>query len=367
LFGAKRRRGLKRIQTAATPSAERVSVILPVLNEAPRIEACLKGLLAQSEEVKEMLVVDGGSTDGTQSIVERYRERDHRVVLLDASPIDTRWTGKVWGLNFGLQRTDPSCRWILSIDADVRCAPMLTRSLLSHVKRMGISTFSVAAQQKLSGKLEALIHPPMLTTLIYRFGSPGKATRSIHKVKANGQCCFSRRDVLLRTEALTAARASLCEDITIARRIAECGEPVGFYEAEPGLIDVRMYTTWRETWNNWPRSLPTRDQYFSWREAIGLLDILLFQALPLPAFALGIAVGAPLGFILLAGFLLAIRLGVLIGVARAYPARPWTFWLSPLCDLPVVVRIIQFALRRRHSWRGRIYLRRKDGAFELLA
>jgi hypothetical protein len=41
--------------------------------------------------------------------------------------------------------------------------------------------------------------------------------------------------------------------------------------------------------------------------------------------------------------------------------------LSPLADIPVVLRIIQFALRRRHSWRGRTYLRQRGGTFEPIA
>ena len=72
----------------------------------------------------------------------------------------------------------------------------------------------------------------------------------------------------------------------------------------------------------------------------------------------------PLLLLVVAGFFLMIRLGVLFGVARAYPSRPWTFWFSPLADLPVVLRIIQFALRRSHSWRGRTYRRGKGGVFE---
>jgi dolichol-phosphate mannosyltransferase len=367
LFDAKKFGRLKRIQADPAPSTERISVILPVLNEAARIDTCLSGLTAQSEEINEILVVDGGSTDGTQSIVEQHRKNDTRVRLLDASPIDAHWTGKVWGLNFGLQRSDPCCGWILSIDADVCVAPMLARSLLSHAQKNGVSSFSVATQQKLSDKLDALIHPAMLTTLVYRFGVPGAATSKISHVQANGQCFLSRREILLRTQAFGAARTSLCEDVTVARRLAECGETVGFYEADPGLIDVRMYGSGRETWNNWPRSLPMRDQYFGWREAFGLVIILLLQALPLPAFVLGVAAGAPLWFVSLAGFLLAIRIGILVGVARAYPARPWTYWLSPFCDLPVVLRIIEFAMRRRHSWRGRVYVRRKGGVFEPLS
>jgi dolichol-phosphate mannosyltransferase len=363
LFGLRKKK--PRITVSDQSSAERVSIILPVLNEAKRIERALAGLVTQPEEVHEILVVDGGSTDGTQAIVARFGAEDQRVRLLDASPVDKHWTGKAWGLNFGLQRSDPSCHWILCVDADVWVAPKLARSLLAHAKKTGVTTFSVATRQHLSGKIEALIHPAMLTTLIYRFGSPGKATRNHHKVQANGQCFFSPRETLLKTGAFRAAQTSLCEDITIARRLAESGETVGFYEAED-LVDVTMYEHWRETWRNWPRSLPMRDQYFGWREAANLAGLLIFQALPLPLFVLGIVIGAPLGFLLLSGSLLALRIGVLFGLARAYPKKPWTYWLSPFFDLPVALRIIQFALCRRHSWRGRTYVRRRGGVFEPL-
>ncbi len=352
-----------RIETSSIASRQRVTVLLPVLNEARRIEACLAALRQQTEEVHEILVIDGGSHDGTQAIVRRQHSVDKRVHLIDASPVDPRWTGKAWGLHRGLHSASTRSDWILCIDADVTVHPLLARSLLHHAKKSGVRIFSVATQQRLSGNLEALIHPAMLTTLIYRFGSPGRATKNRHRVQANGQCFFAPRQILLSSEAFRAAQASLCEDITIVRRLAEYGEAIGFYESN-GLAEVQMYESWRETWNNWPRSLPMRDQYFGWREAMALLEILLLQALPLPLVIFGVLFQWPLPFLLFAGFLSMIRWGVLIGVARAYPDRPWGFWLSPFADFPVILRIIQFALRRQHSWRGRIYRRGKGGAFE---
>lgn len=351
------------IQVSNRASSERISIIVPVLNEAKRLERCLDTLVAQPEEASEILIVDGGSADGTQSIVERYQAQDPRVKFVDATPVDALWTGKAWGLYVGLQRSNPSSEWILCTDADVWASPMLTRSLLAHAERAGVSTFSVATQQHLSGKMEALIHPSMLTTLVYRFGPPGKATRDRRRVQANGQCFLSRRAILFRTDAFRFAQSSLCEDITIARRLADCGEAVGFYEAD-GLINVRMYNDWREAWYNWPRSLPLRDQYFGWYEAGGLVGVLLFQAMPLPVLLSGAVLSGPRWLLLPAGLLALIRIGVLVGAARAYAHRPWTYWLSPLVDLPVVLRIIQCALRRRHTWRGRTYIRRKGGIIE---
>ena len=345
--------------------SERVSVILPVLNEMARIKDCLECLIAQPEALAEILVVDGGSTDGTPSIVERFQSRDRRVRLIDASPVPGDWTGKTWGLYVGLKNTDAHSQWVLCIDADVRCSPLLMPSLLAHAERTGVSTFSVATRQHLSGLGEALLHPSLLTTLVYRFGIPGKATRDVHQVQANGQCFISRREALIKTDAFRAAQLSLCEDITIARRLAECGEPIGFYESE-GLVSVRMYEDWHETWRNWPRSLPMRDQYFGSREATGLLEVLLVQSLPLPLLAMAYAIGAPSWVVAVNLILGLTRLGVLIGVAKAYERRPWAYWVSPLLDLPVALRLITSTLKRRQIWRGRVYVRRAGGTFEPL-
>lgn len=357
--------GGSRIEISHESHPEHVSVIVPVVNEAARVRACLECLIAQPEAVNEILVVDGGSTDGTQSVVKRYQARDRRVRLVDASPVPGDWTGKAWGLYAGLKNTDARSQWVLCIDADVRCSPLLMPSLLAHAERTGVSTFSVATRQHLSGLGAALLHPSLLTTLVYRFGIPGKATRNLHQVQANGQCFFSRREALSRTDAFRAAQLSLCEDITIARRLAECGESIGFYESD-GLVWVKMYEDWHETWRNWPRSLPLRDQYFGSREAAGLLEVLLVQSLPLPLLAIAYTIGAP-GWLVAVNLGLSLtRVGVLIGTARAYERRPWTYWFSPLLDFPVALRLITSALKRHQVWRGRVYIRRAGGTFEPL-
>jgi dolichol-phosphate mannosyltransferase len=355
--------GGQTIQISHAPQPDRISVILPVLNEATRIRTCLDTLITQPAELAEILAVDGGSTDETPAIVESYHTRDPRVRLINASPVDPDWTGKAWGLHVGLQHASPDSEWILCVDADVHVSPPLVRSLLAYAKQAGISAFSAATLQHLSGLLEGLIHPPLLTTLVYRFGSPGKATRDRHQVQANGQCFMARRATLLKTKAFEAARQSLCEDITIVRHLAACGEAVGFYETA-GLVEVSMYGNWREAWTNWTRSLPMRDQYFGWHEALGLLEVMLVQALPLPMLILGWMFSAPPWWLALSTFLLLMRLGVLANVARAYDPRPWSYWLSPLCDLPAATKLVQSALSRRYRWRGRAYIRGKGGSYK---
>ena len=93
-----------RIEASTAPRSERVSVIVPVLNETARIKACLDGLMAQSGAVAEILVVDGGSSDGTQSMVEDYGSRDRRVRLIDASPVPVGLDGKSMGSVRGVEK-----------------------------------------------------------------------------------------------------------------------------------------------------------------------------------------------------------------------------------------------------------------------
>ena len=62
-----------------------VSVIIPMLNELGHIEPCIDGFLEQSypSELIEILVIDGGSTDGSREVVAALGEDYPQVRLID--------------------------------------------------------------------------------------------------------------------------------------------------------------------------------------------------------------------------------------------------------------------------------------------
>jgi dolichol-phosphate mannosyltransferase len=396
-------RGTRIARSAAPSPRERVTVVVPVLDERQRVMPCLEGVMAQPAEVGEILVVDGGSRDGTQALVRAAAERDVRIRLLDASPIPTDWNGKAHGLQTGLLHADPQANWILAVDADVRPHPDLVRSLLAQVHRSGVALQGVATHQVVAGAADGLLHPALLTTLVYRHGIPGHDTANVHEAQANGQCSLFRREPLEHLGGFTVARDSRCEDVTIARALAEAGHGVGFHEAD-GLVETAMYDDWRDTWQNWPRSLTLRDRYWGLDGWLRLAEVTLAQGLPLAVLVLGqfankprshakdfkpdehqvaeVALvspvhrpdlrsggpgsfacerGAPGAGKLNPGHLLravnialfAMRLGILAGTRRAYEQPPATYWLSPLVDLPVSLRLWQSALQHSHTWRGR--------------
>lgn len=348
----------ERIQVAVpTTKRARVSVIVPVLNERNRLSPCLAGLVAQGTEVVEILVVDGGSTDGTQQLVCTFTACDPRVRLIDASPVPDAWNGKAWGLEVGLSSASPDADWILTVDADVRPQASLTNALLAQAERAKLAALSVATLQEIEGFGEGLVHPSMLTTLVYRFGIPGNIYHHVSDVQANGQCFLFSRDALEACNGFLGTHNSVCEDITIARSLVAAGYPIGFYEAGD-LITVNMYDNWRDTWHNWSRSLPMHDRFSGIHTLLGWLEVALVQAIPVPLFLFLAATHSRHRWLVLSESLLTImRIGVLIGTARAYQHRPWSYWLSPLCDLPVAIELGRNALKRRHTWRGRVLVR----------
>jgi dolichol-phosphate mannosyltransferase len=335
------------------PDAGTVSVIVPVLDERARLAPALDGLAAQGAWVREILVVDGGSCDGTQALVRDFAKREPRIRLLDASPVPEDWNGKAWGLATGLAQSASAATWVAFVDADVRPSRDLVASLLAHARTSYLEAFSAAPLLELSGAAEALVHPALLATLVYRFGLPGNVATRARRVQANGQCFFAKRSVLIETGALADARSSRCEDVTLARGLVRAGVAVGFFEGSR-LATVRMYDGLGDCWRNWPRSLTLRDAQTSSRELLlELAEIALVQALPLALASVALARGKRGALVNLNVGLALARLGVLWGTRRAYAAPPASYWLSPAFDLPVAARLIASAFARKRSWRGR--------------
>lgn len=344
-----------RITTRPAPagSSGSLTVLVPVLDEVDRLQPCLAGLVAQGDEVLEIIVVDGGSTDGTVRLVERFATSDPRLRLVSATPVPTGMNGKAHGLAVGESVASPTSDWLLVIDADVRPAPGLVSSLLAMARDQQLGVLSVATRQRLSGAAEGVLHPSLLTTLVYRYGIPGHVATTPESVQANGQCLLVEREALNTAGGFASVRQANAEDVTLVRSLVSVGFPAGFFEGGD-LVEVEMYPSWRAAWDGWTRSLPMRDRFSTWRLPVALAEVLLVQAVPLVLWLFAmVRFGPRHPLAAIECGLVAGRLGVLAGMRRAYSHPPPTYWLSPLVDLPVALKLVSSTRRRRFTWRGR--------------
>ncbi len=84
-------------------SCPRISIIVPSFNQGAYIEATLRSVLDQNYPALELIVMDGGSTDNTREILDRYTDRlAHLEIQPDRGQSHAinkglaRMTGDVW-------------------------------------------------------------------------------------------------------------------------------------------------------------------------------------------------------------------------------------------------------------------------------
>ena len=359
LKGAKRRSPLQP-QPADPDLIGKVSVVVPTLNEAERISPCLAGLSRQSYELREVIVVDSNSQDGTPDLVKAVEKNDPRFRLINDDPLPPGWVGRPWALHTGYLNISKHSEWFLGIDADTQPQPGLIASLVRTAAE-GYDMVSLAPQFILQYPGEWWLQPALLMTLLFRFESAGVDTGSSSRVMANGQCFLCRREVLNKLDGYTTAAGSFCDDVTLARNIASAGYKVGFFDGSK-VIKVRMYEGAKETWHEWGRSLDLKDAAAAAQVWGDVLFLLCVQALPLPmllfsSYLLYLGNSYPTIIILfsLNAFLCLLRYGMLIAIAPSYSGSSWLFWLSPLADPLAVLRIWLSSLKKPTKWRGRSY------------
>jgi dolichol-phosphate mannosyltransferase len=333
------------------PPAVTVSVVIPARDEAHRLGPCLQGLAADPD-IHELLVVDDCSTDATAAIA---REGGAHVVA--GVPLPAGWVGKAWALQQGLEAATGDV--VVFLDADTRPRPGLVRELAALLGAAtaaatdadAIDLVTAAPRFACQSAADRLLHPAMAVTIPYRTG-PGdalgwqpKPSRAI----ANGQCMAIRRATLAAAGGWARVRDHMTEDVALARTLRADGLRIAFVDA-CDLLEVRMYESARETWNGWGRSLLAPDATPPIRRAEDLAVLWLTLALPLPRLIARRA--TPLDVALL-----AIRLAMQAALARSYRPRGLAFWLAPLADVPVMLRLTWSALRPTRTWRGRTYAR----------
>jgi dolichol-phosphate mannosyltransferase len=343
----------------ATSADGDVTVVVAALDEAHRIQPCLDGLLAQGSVVREILVVDSGSTDGTADLVRAAAARDPRVTLLRDPPLPDGWVGKVWALQHGLAHARGE--WVLGIDADTMPRPGCVGGALAAARELRYDAVSFAPRFRIASAPERWLQPALLVTLVYRFGATGTDVDP-DRMMANGQCFLARRDVLESHGGYAAARASFADDVTLARELARAGRRVGFLDGSR-LYDVRSYTSAREAWREWGRSLDLKDATTRARQWGDVIFLLLAQGMPLLvllAFGARSLAGASLPhgarwLLATSGALVAVRVMLQFALAGSYAVRGAPFWLSPTADPLAALRILLSSLRRPTRWRSREY------------
>ena len=78
----------------------KVSVIVPVYNVEKYLPECIDSLLKQTFEDVEFIFVNDGSTDLSSNILEKYKELDQRIIIINKTILRLMLLLTYFQLNF---------------------------------------------------------------------------------------------------------------------------------------------------------------------------------------------------------------------------------------------------------------------------
>lgn len=119
---------------SAVTNGPKVSIVVSVLNGAETLERCLSSVFDQTYADRELVVIDGGSTDGTLRILEKHASRIHYWKSERDCGVYDAW-------NRALDHV--TGEWICFLGADDRfCEPDSLERMARELARVG-DTFRV--------------------------------------------------------------------------------------------------------------------------------------------------------------------------------------------------------------------------------
>lgn len=126
-----------------------VSIIVPVYQVREYLDVCVQSVLAQTYTDLEIILVDDGSTDGSEKICDRYAETDERVRV-----VHQKNKGLSGARNEGLKLAKGE--YIAFVDADDKVSPFFIELLyeLAEKYHARIAVCSYEKGRELSGKIK---------------------------------------------------------------------------------------------------------------------------------------------------------------------------------------------------------------------
>lgn len=133
----------------------KLSVIVPVYNVEDYLDTCITSLITQTEAFDEILLINDGSTDGSQEICKSYADQYPNIILISQSNC-----GQAAARNAGLKRA--SGDYVLFVDSDdyirKEACEVIKKAL--HAKKIQVLYYNVEIQYDIpsSERADAFCH-----------------------------------------------------------------------------------------------------------------------------------------------------------------------------------------------------------------
>lgn len=165
-----------------------ISIVIPILNEADYIELLLLHLIknASANNISEIIIVDGGSTDTSRAIVQKFKENSTFKIRLIASE-----KGRAKQMNAGAKAAKGNILYFLH--ADSFPPKNFDKEILRHIE---VGRPSGCFRMKFDGKHPLLVFSQWFTRFNFKFCRGGDQSLFISKTLFESMGGFNEKYII---------------------------------------------------------------------------------------------------------------------------------------------------------------------------
>lgn len=329
--------------SAHQPINEKVSILLPLRNEAENLEGLIQSVTAQEGlDNFEIIALDDASTDETLTLLKDFSAPN--LSIIKGVNLPKGWLGK----NYACHQLASKAKgnYLVFIDADVRLSPIAVAASIQSMNKWGWDFISPYPKQIAVSFLERLTQP--LLQWSWFTSLPLRLSESLQipsMVVANGQFFVIHRRAYFESGGHETIKSEVIDDLELGRTMVKNGFRGGVAEAS-SIAKCRMYTTSHELIEGY-----TKSQWRAFGNPLGaLLAITLLVLLSIIPFIFGLTgnISGWCGYfaVALGRLLVGIKTRSVLGSAL----------LHPLSSMVWIYFIILSWIRKsqgRLTWRGR--------------
>jgi len=242
-----------------------ITVLMPAYNSSRYIGCAIKSILNQTFKEFELLIVDDGSTDNTEEVIDKFKDSRTNYIKI-------KHKGISGALNFGVKKA--SYEWIARIDADDLNVPERIETQINFLKKNPdydiVSSWSVYFR---GNKILFFLQQPVEHSRIYEF-------LNLHNPINHSSVIYKKRII---AKAKYNENCTLNEDFELFHRLKD---KVKFYNIPEYLAYIRVHKdsksksqysknvydfTFREAVQNLMNSKSKRELYY-WTTIIARLN-----------------------------------------------------------------------------------------------
>ena len=276
---------------------ECVSAIIPARNEERTIAQAVRSVAGQPE-IREIIVVNDQSSDGTNEILRGLAAEQPKLRVVEAQELPPGWVGKNHAAWLGAHNA--ACDWLLFTDADAVHLQGSTARALSEARSFGADLVSYSPGQEMHTWWERALIPFVFCRLSQLYSYATINDPDSPAAAANGQYLLIRRSVYEQIGGHAAVRDEVLEDVALARLAKSAGFRL-YFAAGDQICRVRMYSNFGAMWEGWSKNLLPLISWSGQRVTRELLSVIPW----IPLFCLLLtpwhATFGVLGMVLLAG------------------------------------------------------------------